>query len=97
LPESDNYWSISLFAWNTDNFYVVNDRTARSKEFDLVIVRSDSRYRKSGSEEVIASPTDKGVIIVRMIVTDRNDEEELARISAVQTRTIVEPIADVPY
>lgn len=97
VPESDNYWSLTLFAWNTDNFYVVNDRTAESRQFDLVIVKPGSGYRKSGNEEVITSPTDKGVIIVRLIVTDREDQQQLTSISEVQKLTTLEPIADAAY
>lgn len=94
IPDVDNYWSLSLFAWNTDNFYVVNDRTAKAKEFDLVIVKPNSKYQKRGNEEVIVSPSDKGIIIVRMIVTDRNNKEELARLSEAQKKSFtfsVEP------
>ena len=45
IPHWDNYWSISLYAWSTENFCVINDRTARSSEFDLVIVSGKSRYQ----------------------------------------------------
>ncbi len=97
IPVTDNYWSVSLFAWNTDNFYVVNDRTSKAREFDFVIVKPGSKYRGSDNEQVVVTPTLKGVMIVRMIVTDRNDKEELARISDVQKKTYIESIAAAGY
>lgn len=97
IPESDNYWSLSLFAWNTDNFWVRNDRNAASKEFDLVIVREGSRYVPQGNEEVVASPSDKGIFLIRMIVTNRDDKEELARIAEVQKKTTITPVDNVQY
>ena len=87
IPDNDNYWSLSLFAWNTDNFFIVSDRMAKSKEFELVIVNSGSTYQKKGDEELVISPTKKGILIVRMIVTDRDDLEEISRLSKVQKET----------
>jgi len=89
IPHWDNYWSISLYAWNTENFCVINDRTARSGQFDLVIVSGKSRYQSSEGEEVVFSPTQKGVVLVRMLVRDRDDPEELERVEAVLRKTAV--------
>jgi uncharacterized membrane protein len=89
IPHWDNYWSISLYAWNTENFCVINDRTARSGEFDLVIVSNKSRYQSSEGEEVVFSPTRKGVVLVRMLVRDRDDPEEVERVEAVLRKTAV--------
>src|SRR5579864_746497 len=87
IPHWDSYWSISLYAWNTENFCVINDRTARSAQFDLVIVSRKSRYQSSQREEVIFSPTKKGIVLVRMLIRDRDDPEELARVEAVMRKT----------
>jgi uncharacterized membrane protein len=89
IPDWDSYWSISLYAWNTENFCVINDRTARSGEFDLVIVSGKSRYQSSEREEVAFSPTNKGIVLVRMLVRDRDDPEELERVEAVMRRNAV--------
>jgi uncharacterized membrane protein len=89
IPHWDNYWSISLYAWNTENFCVINDRTARFGEFDLVIVSGKSSYQSSEREEVVFSPTKKGVVLVRMLVRDRDDPEELERVEAVLRKTAV--------
>jgi uncharacterized membrane protein len=87
IPHWDSYWSISLYAWNTENFCVINDRTARSGEFDLVIMSGRSRHQSSEREEVVFSPTKKGIVLVRMLVRDRNDPDELERVEAVMRKT----------
>ena len=97
IPEGDNYWSLSLFAWNTDNYFVRNDRTAKSKEFELVIVKKGSKYQQQGNEEVVVSPSDKGIFLIRMIVTNRDDKDELARLAEVQKKTTIELIENVQY
>jgi uncharacterized membrane protein len=94
LPESDNYWSISLYAWNTENYYVMSDRMAPAKAFDLVIVGSRSQYSGSPKvsaqrEEVVLSPSKKGVILVRMVVHDREDERELERVEEAIKKTVI--------
>jgi len=89
VPPWDNYWSISLFAWDTDNFFVVNDRTARSKKFDLVITSRKDQYQGSEDEEVVVSPSKKGIVLVRIVIQDRDDPAELARLEEVLRKTVV--------
>lgn len=89
VPEWDSYWSVSLFAWDTENFFVVNDRTAKSRKFDLVITTRKSQYHGAENEEVAVSPSKKGVILVRVVVRDRDDLEELARVEDVLRKTVV--------
>jgi uncharacterized membrane protein len=97
VPETNNYWSVSFYASNTDNFYVVNDMTAKAKQFDLVLVKPDSKYRKIGDEEVITAPSNKGVILVRMIVNDRNNPEEMQRLSELQKQTVIQELDNTTY
>ena len=97
VPDTNNYWSISFYAWNTDNFYVVNDQKAKAKEFALVLVKADSKYQKVGDEEVIVAPSNKGVVLIRMMVNDRNSKEELARLTEFQQQTVMQDIDGVAY
>ncbi len=92
IPSGGNYWSVSFFAMNTDNFYVVNDRTAPAPAFDLVIVREGSDYKAKPNENVLISPSNRGVIIVRMIVTDRDDAAQLGKLAEEQRQTTLGPI-----
>lgn len=97
VPPTDNYWSVSLYAWNTDNFYVVNDRTAKEKAFDLVLVKPGSKYQSVGKEEILTVPTNKGVMLIRMLVNDRNDKDEVARLGEYQKQTVMETIETAAY
>jgi uncharacterized membrane protein len=89
LPDHQTYWCISLYAMNTDNFFVRNDRTAGERQFDLVLVGPNGRYQKSGTETVVKAPTPKGVILVRAVVKDRADTEEVARIQEFLKHTTI--------
>ncbi|MFN0119734.1 MAG: DUF1254 domain-containing protein [Blastocatellia bacterium] len=97
IPPQDNYWSVSFFDWNTDNYRVINDRTAKAKEFEVVLVKPNSQYQQRGNEEVIVAPSARGIALIRMIVTDRNNKEELAKLSEAQKQSFVELVADGAY
>jgi uncharacterized membrane protein len=97
VPPGDNYWSVSLFAWNTDTFYVINDLEAPARAFDLIVVKPDSLYQPVDDEQVAVSPTPRAILIVRMVVTDRDNEAEIERLTAFQQQMYVEPIEGVIY
>jgi|SoiMethySBSTD1v2_1073268.scaffolds.fasta_scaffold313759_2 uncharacterized membrane protein len=88
-PPSDTYWSVSLYASNTDNILLINDKAAKAPSFDLVIVGRKSKYRQQGNEEVVISPTRRGVAIVRILVEDREDEEALGTIDQILRKTVM--------
>ena len=92
IPETGNYWSVSLYAWNTDNFFVENDRTAAAREFDLVLTLPGAVYHPRAGERVLTSPTTKGIILLRAIISDRENKKELALISAAQRNSAVVPV-----
>jgi uncharacterized membrane protein len=95
VPPGDNYWSASLFAWNTDTFFVMNDLEAPVEEFDLVVADPGSTYDEQENEILVYSPTPRSILIVRMVVTDRTDEEELERLASVQKEMWVRPVDTV--
>jgi uncharacterized membrane protein len=97
VPNTDNYWSISLFAWNTDNFYVRNDRNAPARKFDLIIVKSGSKYQKKEGEEVVVSPTEKGIVLLRYIVSDRSNQEEINFVTAEQNKSFAQVLETKNY
>lgn len=97
VPEFDNYWSVAFFAWNTDTLFVVNDQTAPAKVFDVTIVSRSNVYQPLVDELTVVSPTDRGVLIVRMVVNDRNDPAEIDRLTRIQGRMYMEPIDGVLY
>jgi len=61
----DAYMSVSVFANNSDNIYVVNDRDAPDGA-DLWIVRRQSDAPE-GANDVVVSPSAKGIVLQRRI------------------------------
>ncbi|MBM4447123.1 MAG: DUF1254 domain-containing protein [Chloroflexi bacterium] len=70
----DNYWSISGFAMNTDNFFAINDKQAKSNPIEVVLIRKDMTYQDTtGKAHVIVAPTDRGIILIRTVITSKAD------------------------
>ena len=85
---SQAYWSVALYASNTDNFFVINDRQAQGGPAFVVISTARMRDRipaERQSLKVVEPPSDKGIVLFRYLVLDRQD---LAKAEAAQ-RTAV--------
>lgn len=59
------YWSLSLYAANSDNFFVIDDREVRSGA-EIVIVRN-RRDAPDGVARVVESPSTRGVALIRRL------------------------------
>ena len=79
-PVPDTYWSLSFFASNTDNFFVINDRQVQSKAVSVVLVGPDGQAPAGVNARVVTSPTKRGVALFRTLVTDESRVAELIRI-----------------
>ena len=68
------YWSIALYASTSDNFFVVNDRGVRDGRVDLTIVgphqSSGISPQKNDRSQQVTSPTDRGMLLMRLLVND---------------------------
>jgi uncharacterized membrane protein len=62
----DGYWSLSLYAANSDNFYVANDREARAGA-DIVVSRRARREDDESTATFVRSPTSKGIALIRRL------------------------------
>lgn len=71
LPPEGHYWSLSLYAHNTDNYFVLNDRELPARSFEIVL-RRDGNGSPAGVRTV-ASPTRTGIALVRMIQRKADD------------------------
>lgn len=59
------YWSLSLYAANTDNFFVIDDREARyGAEITLV---ERGKPHPEGASMVIESPSKRGIALIRRL------------------------------
>lgn len=65
LPPDGHYWSLSLYAHNTDNFFVLNDRELPSRSFSIVVRRKGGSGAASAT--MVESPTQTGIALIRMI------------------------------
>jgi uncharacterized membrane protein len=91
VPSGDSYWSLALYAWNTQNFYVVNDRTAPSPTFTLVVVPRGSHHQPAPGEHVVIAPTPRGMIVQRMILRNPASAAEIARVRTALRKTTLVP------
>lgn len=87
-PVPDTYWSLSMFAANTDNFFVVNDRQARSGSIEIVLAVDDSAKSANGAPVVVA-PTSRGIILFRSLIAS---DEAQTEIDAMRRQSRCEPL-----
>jgi uncharacterized membrane protein len=74
------YWSISLYAGNSDNYFVVDDREARNG-VEVVLVRR-LRDAPEDAARVVQSPSARGIALIRRLAPTRdeyNRAREIAR------------------
>ena len=85
----DTYWSLSFYATNTDNFFVVNDRELDSKKAEFLLVGPKTPVPESGDAKVVVAPTERGAVLIRMLITDENRVNDLIRL---QKLAVCEPV-----
>ena len=59
------YWSLSLYAANSDNYFVIDDREARSG-VDIVLVQR-RRDAPEDAARVVQSPSTRGIALIRRL------------------------------
>jgi uncharacterized membrane protein len=67
------YWSIALYASTSDNFFVVNDRSAPDGRVELIVTAASHDSATSipqNSETQVVSPTHRGMLLMRLLVND---------------------------
>jgi uncharacterized membrane protein len=77
-PALSNYWSIALYAANSDNFFVRNDRQSQGHPVDLWLVApSPDKPQKPvpPGSEVVVSPSSTGFLLMRVLTTDYQAEK----------------------
>lgn len=78
-PALSSYWSVALYSGNSDNFFVVNDRTAGAKPVDLWLVPErgspDAKPVPTDSQ-VVVSPSPKGFLLMRVLTGDYEAEKD---------------------
>ena len=73
------YWSVALYGANSDNFFVVNDRSPAAQRLDLWVAPPGSdraAVPAAPDATVIEAPSRKALLLMRLLVTD--DPTDLA-------------------
>jgi uncharacterized membrane protein len=82
VPHS-TYWSISAFDAETDNFFVLNNRQIAGDKIEITALPPDmpppSAVDASGTV-TLASPTQTGLFLIRLLVDDERSLTALDRI-----------------
>ena len=68
VPMGDGYGSLSMFASNSDNFFVANDRQARGAPIEVVLAGPDTPPFAAGERRVVRAPSNRGIVLVRRVV-----------------------------
>jgi len=80
------YWSVALYADNTDNYLVRNDRMASTRPVhwrlalreDAGNVAATSLAATTEGRELVIAPSARGLLLMRVLVADRHREAAAA-------------------
>ncbi len=75
---TDTYWSVAIYAANTDNFFVLNDTQTKGLPASIVLMGQGQTVppQPEGTRIVTAS-TSRGIVLFRTLVNDDAREAEL--------------------
>jgi uncharacterized membrane protein len=76
----DTYFSVAMYASNTDNFFVANDRQLSRDSREILLIKKGASYAGSENYQVVVAPTPKGIILCRTLITDERKIEDANKI-----------------
>lgn len=93
------YWSVALYADNTDNYLVRNDRVAgaRPVRWRLALregadtAAATSRAAAAAGRELVLAPSARGLLLMRVLVADRQREAAAAAKAQRELRCVAAP------
>lgn len=75
---TDTYWSVALYASNTDNFFVLNDTQAKGQPTTIVLMGAAQNVPPQPEGTiVVTAPTPRGIVLFRTLINDDAREAEL--------------------
>ncbi len=94
VPESV-YWSITCFARNQDCYFTLNDLEAKQRygrDIEIILKKRGMIYKKKKNEIIVSAPrfSKRGLILIRIIMMDPSDKEEVKRIMKIQKMVTTE-------
>lgn len=78
-PDLPTYWSIALYAANSDNFFVINDRQANGQPVDLWLVAPGTSPPASASaapSRMLVAPSKTGFLLMRLLTSNYAAEKD---------------------
>ncbi|MEQ9144350.1 MAG: DUF1254 domain-containing protein [Parvibaculaceae bacterium] len=85
----DTYFSLSMFADNTDNFFVVNDSQLEKDTIDVVLVKTESQVTELGGAPIVVAPSERGVVLFRTLI---QSEDRFAELDAIRKQAACAPM-----
>ena len=83
VPEG--YWSVALYASNTDNFFTEDDREVPSRRARIVLVAPGAAAPASAAgATVVTAPSTRGLVLFRTLVLDRSQLDALRAVQRTQ-------------
>jgi uncharacterized membrane protein len=92
-PNRNAYWSIALYASNTDNFHVIGDRQAGGQAVDMLLIGPDGAGVGTGllpASTHVQAPTTTGLLLMRLLRTGA--ESDLSDAQAARQTLRCEPV-----
>lgn len=71
------YWSMSFYDMNTNNYRVINDSQATAGAVLIVLMKAGTLGPTPAGAEVVASPTARGIVLIRTLVNDDSREQQI--------------------
>lgn len=87
-PVADTYWSVSFFAGDSDNFYVIG-KAPDGNHVDVVLAKPGTDVTEI-PYPVLTPPSRRGVVLYRMLI---DPERSLAALDRTRRRTRCKPLA----
>ena len=83
------YWSITFFGRNQACYFTLNDIKAKQKygqDIEIILKKRGVSYKEKKDEIIVSAPrfSNKGLILIRIIMMDPSDKEEIKKISKIQ-------------
>lgn len=78
----DAYWSLSLYAANSDNFYVIDDREARDGATITLARQAPRDAGEEGQPTTVISPSVRGIALIRRLAPTADAYAAVSQVAA---------------
>jgi uncharacterized membrane protein len=92
-PVPPTYWSVAFFADNTDNFFVLDDRTAGGSRVDITLMAPGRREEAPPGTRIVEAPSRRGIVLFRTLIVS---EDALPALRAAQQAQDCAPARSQP-